>query len=281
MTMGDERMTLTLQSRVRLNDGREMPMFGLGVWQATPDETLFAVNTALQEGYRLVDTAKLYRNEAEVGQAVRQSGVPRDQVWVTTKLWNSDHGYDKTLRAAEASARALDLGPIDLYLIHYPVPELRLESWRALIRLRDEGVVRSIGVSNFTVRHLEQLIADSGVVPAVNQVEFHPFLYQKELLDYCRAQGIQLQAYCPLTQGLRLGHPTVVRVAQHVGRTPAQVLIRWGLQHGVLEIPKSVHAPRIHENAQVFDWELPADAMAALDGLNEDLHTSWDPTREP
>lgn len=274
-------MTLTLDSHVALNDGRRMPNFGLGVWQASPQETLFAVETALKEGYRLVDTAKLYRNEAEVGRAVRDSGLPRDQVWVTTKLWNADHGYDQALRAGEASAEALGLGAIDLYLIHYPVPHKRLDSWRALIALRERGVVRSIGVSNFSVRHLEELIAHSGVVPAVNQVEFHPFLYQQELLRYCEAKGIRLQAYCPLTQGLKLGHPVVVRIAEQLGRTPAQVLIRWGLQHGVLEIPKSVKAHRLHENAQVFGWEIPPDAMAALDALNENLHTSWDPTGEP
>jgi diketogulonate reductase-like aldo/keto reductase len=274
-------MTHDIASRVRLNDGREMPMFGLGVWQATPDDTRFAVETALAEGYRLVDTAKLYRNEADVGQAVRASGMPRDEVFVTTKLWNADHGYDQTLRAADASARRLDLGPIDLYLIHYPVPGVRLESWRALVKLRDDGVARSIGVSNFTVRHLDELIQASGVVPAVNQVEFHPFLFQKALLDYCREKGIQLQAYCPLTQGMRLGHPTIVELAAKYGRTPAQILIRWGLQHGVLEIPKSVKAHRIHENAQVFGWDLAPEDMAVLDGLNEDLHTSWDPTQEP
>lgn len=271
----------SIDARVTLNDGAEMPAFGLGVWQASPEETRFAVGAALAEGYRLVDTAKLYANEADVGRAVRESGLAREEVFVTTKLWNSDHGYEQTLRAAEASAKRLDLGRIDLYLIHYPVPKGRLESWRALVKLRDEGVVASIGVSNFTVRHLEELIAHSGVVPAVNQVEFHPFLYQRELLEYCRAKGIQLQAYCPLTQGLKLDHPLVVAIAEQHGRTPAQVLIRWGLQHGVLEIPKSVKAHRIRENAQVFGWSLAPEAMSALDGLNEDLHTSWDPTGEP
>jgi diketogulonate reductase-like aldo/keto reductase len=272
---------MQIDSRVRLNDGAEMPVFGLGVWQASGSETSFAVKTALAEGYRLVDTAKLYRNEAEVGQAVRDSGIDRAEVFVTTKLWNSDHGYDQALRAGERSAEALDLGVIDLYLIHYPVPGKRLESWRALVELQKRGVARSIGVSNFTVRHLEELIAASGVVPAVNQVEFHPFLFQKELLDYCTAKGIRLQAYCPLTQGQRLDDPTVVAVAEKYGRTPAQVLIRWGLQHQVLEIPKSVKAHRIHENAQVFDWAIAPEDMARLDALNENLHTSWDPTGEP
>lgn len=272
---------MDIQTRVKLLDGAEMPLFGLGVWQASPEEARFAVATALAEGYRLVDTARLYRNEAEVGQAVRDSGLPRDQVFVTTKLWNSDHGYDAAMRAGHESAERLGLGPIDLYLIHYPVPRLRVGSWRALIDLQAQGVVKSIGVSNFTVRHLEELIAETGVVPTVNQVEFHPFLYQQELLAYCEAHGIRLQAYCPLTQGLKLDDPTIVAIAREHGRTPAQVMLRWGLQHGVLEIPKSVKAHRIHENAQVFDWSLSDAAMARLDALNEDLHTSWDPTGEP
>lgn len=272
---------MQIDTRVKLLDGRDMPLFGLGVWQASPAETRFSVGTALQEGYRLVDTAKLYGNEAEVGAAVRESGVPREEVWVTTKLWNADHGYDQALRAAAASHKALGLGPIDLYLIHYPVARKRLDSWRALRHLQEEGLVRSIGVSNFTVRHLEELIADSGVVPTVNQVEFHPFLYQKELLDYCRGKGILLQAYCPLTQGERLDHPAIVSVAKQLDRTPAQIMLRWGLQHGVSEIPKSVKAHRLHENAQLYGWEIPPDAMRVLDGLNENLRTSWDPSREP
>jgi diketogulonate reductase-like aldo/keto reductase len=268
-------------TRTKLNDGHEMPMFGLGVWQASSRETLDAVGKALALGYRLVDTAKLYGNEAEVGRAVRDSGLPRDEVWVTTKLWNADHGYAQALRAGVESQERLGLGPIDLYLIHYPVPRERLDSWRALIELRERGVAKSIGVSNFTVRHLQELIKASGVVPAVNQVEFHPFLYQRELLEFCQDQGILLQAYCPLTQGQRLGHPTIVQLARQYGRTPAQLLIRWGLQHGVAEIPKTVKAHRLQENAGVFDWEIAPADMAVLDGLNEDLHTSWDPTREP
>lgn len=274
-------MDLRIDTRVNLLDGRAMPLFGLGVWRARGEETTAAVAAALGEGYRLVDTARMYGNEAEVGRAVRESGLPREDVWVTTKLWNSDHGYDQAMRAGVASRDALGLGPIDLFLIHYPVAGKRLESWRALRQLQADGVARSIGVSNFTVRHLEELIQASGVVPAVNQVEFHPFLYQRELLAYCRDKGILLQAYCPLTQGERLDHPVIVDVARKLGRTPAQVMIRWGLQHGISEIPKSVKPHRIHENAQLFGWEIPAPEMARLDGLNEDLRTSWDPTGEP
>lgn len=274
-------MTYSLQSRVPLNDGHEMPIFGLGVWQASPEETRFAVAKALEAGYRMIDTAKLYRNEADVGRAIRESGIPREQVFVTTKLWNSDHGYDQALRAAEESNKKLGLDYIDLYLIHYPVRELRRDSWRALVRLQQEGVARSIGVSNYTVRHLEELLGSSEVVPAVNQVEFHPFLYQQALLEFCQGRGIRLEAYCPLTQGRRLDDPTIVRLASQYGKTPAQVMIRWGLQHDVIEIPKSVKEHRIRENADVFDFAIAPADMALLDGLNEDLHTSWDPSSEP
>lgn len=274
-------MALRIDTRVPLNDGRAMPLFGLGVWRTGRGEAPEAVGTALREGYRLVDTARMYGNEAEVGQAVRDCGLPRDDVWVTTKLWNTDHGYDRAMRAGEASRDALGIGPIDLFLIHYPVAGKRLESWRALRQLQADGVARSIGVSNFTVRHLEELIQASGVVPAVNQVEFHPFLFQRGLLDFCKAHGILLQAYCPLTQGERLGHPVITDVAARLGRTPAQVMLRWGLQHGVSEIPKSVKAHRIHENAQLYGWAIPEAEMARLDALNEDLRTSWDPSGEP
>jgi diketogulonate reductase-like aldo/keto reductase len=274
-------MTLSLASRVRLNDGNQMPLFGLGVWQASPEDTRYAVSKALETGYRLIDTAKLYRNEADVGQSVRESGLPREEVFVTTKLWNSDHGYDAALRAAEESNARLGLEYMDLYLIHYPVQKVRHESWRALARIKQDGLARSIGVSNYTVRHLEELMEKSDVVPTVNQVEFHPFLYQKELLDFCRRHDIRLEAYCPLTQGQRLDHPTIAKVAAKYGKTPAQILIRWGLEHEVIEIPKSVKEHRIRENSSVFDFAIAADDMALLDGLNENLHTSWDPSNEP
>ncbi len=275
-------MDLTIASRVRLNDGAEMPRLGLGVGQtAAGRPTRDSVRYALESGYRLIDTAKLYGNEADVGVAVRESGVPREAVFVTTKLWNRDHGFDRALRAFEESDRRLGLGYVDLYLIHWPAPRLRGESWEALVKLKEAGRARSIGVSNYTVGHLEELLASSSVPPSVNQVEFHPFLYQKDLLEFCRGHGIQLEAYSPLTRGHRLGDPRLVEIAEKNRRTPAQVMIRWGLQHGVVVIPKSQRRERIRENANVFDFSLSPKDMAALDGLTQGLHTSWDPTHAP
>jgi methylglyoxal/glyoxal reductase len=268
-------------SRVRLRDGVQMPVLGLGVWK-TPSgrATRDSVDAALRAGYRLIDTAALYGNEADVGQAVRDSGLPREDVFVTTKLWNDDQGYERALVAFEKSQAALGLGGVDLYLIHWPM-EPRLESWRALTKLQREGACRSIGVSNFTVPHLEELREASDVVPSVNQVEFNPFLFQRELLEYCRKHSIQLEAYAPLTRGRRLDDATVRVVAEAHHKTPAQVVLRWGLQHDVVVIPKSVRPERIVENGQLFDFELREDEMNALDRLNENLRTAWDPSKVP
>jgi diketogulonate reductase-like aldo/keto reductase len=268
-----------IRSTVVLQNGIRMPVLGLGVYQTEAGRTTQeAVASALSTGYRLIDTAALYGNEKDVGAAVRASGLPRDEVFITTKLWNKDQGYDTALRAFEESRRALDVDVVDLYLIHWPVSGKRTESWRALVHLLETGKCRNIGVSNYTVRHLEELLAESGVVPAVNQVEFSPFLFQDELLRYCRSHHIQLEAYAPLVRGKRMDHPTIARIAAAHHKTPAQVLIRWGLQHGVVEIPKSTHPDRIVENADVFDLELSPEEMVELDGLDEGFHTSWDPT---
>lgn len=271
-----------LGSRVRLNDGHAMPVLGLGVWQLGPGaSTRDAVRAALGAGYRLFDTAKLYGNERDVGAALRDSGVPREELFVTTKLWNDDQGYESALKAFARSERDLGLGPVDLYLIHWPVTGRRADSWRALRELRDAGRVRSIGVSNYTVRHLMELLATSDIVPAVNQVEFSPFLYQRDLLEYCRDHRIQLEAYAPLTRGAQFRDPTVAAIAAAHGKSPAQVMLRWGLEHGVIEIPKSARPERIRENAAVFDFALTADERARLDALDEAFRTTWDPTSIP
>jgi diketogulonate reductase-like aldo/keto reductase len=272
-------MDLTQTSRAELNNGIEIPVLGLGVYGCPPGRpTQEAVAFALGCGYRHVDTAKIYRNEADVGEAVRASPLPREEVFITTKLWNDDHGYEAALRAFEGSLKTLGLEYIDLYLIHWPVKGLRAESWRALATLLERGRTRAIGVSNYTIRHLEELLAASPIPPAVNQVEFSPFLYQEELLDYCRRHGIQLEAYSPLTKGRRLGDPTLVEVARKHHRTPSQVLIRWALQHGLVVIPKSQRLEHIRENFSVFDFSLSPADMAQLDGLSEDYRTSWDPS---
>jgi methylglyoxal/glyoxal reductase len=276
----------SIASRVRLNQGVEIPWLGLGVFQSEPGPvTRDAVRYALETGYRAVDTAAMYRNEADVGEAVRQSGVPRDEVFVTTKLWHTEHGFESALRAGRASAERLGLGPIDLYLIHWPranSPQDRIDSWRAFTQLQREGVCRAIGVSNYTVRHLEELRAHSDVVPAVDQVEFHPFVYDPKLLEYCERNGILLEAWSPLTRARHLDDPTLQSVAAARHRTPAQVLIRWGLQHGAIELPKSVHRERIRENAQVFDFSLSAAEMTALDALRGGPRVGmWNPADIP
>ncbi|MGI0149245.1 MAG: aldo/keto reductase [Thermoplasmata archaeon] len=275
-------MALSLASRIPLNDGTKVPVLGLGVWQTAPGkETRRAVGYALEIGYRLIDTAKLYGNEGDVGAAVGESGIPREEIVVTTKLWNNDHGYEAALRAFERSRRELGLDYVDLYLIHWPVPRQRHESWKALLRLKEEGLARSIGVSNYTIRHLQELLPASPVPPSVNQVEFHPFLYQRELLEFCRSQGIQLEAYSPLARGRRLDHPVIREIAAQYARSPAQILIRWSLQHGLVVIPKSARPERIRENAAVFDFELKPKDVQRLDALDERSHVAWNPDDLP
>ncbi|HMK92389.1 MAG TPA: aldo/keto reductase [Thermoleophilia bacterium] len=276
-------MALTsISDTVTLNDGVAMPRLGLGVWRAASGhETRQAVLWALETGYRHVDTARIYGNERDVGAALRASAVPRDQVFVTTKLWNRDQGYERAKKALATSLRDLGLDYVDLYLEHWPVEGKRLDSWRALQELRADGYARSIGVSNFQEQHVAELLAAADVVPSVNQVEFTPFLYQRGLLEACRAAGIQVEAYSPLTRGRRLDEPALVEIAARHAKTPAQVLIRWSLQHDLVVIPKSVRLARLRENADVFDFELSPDQMERLDALHEDHREAWDPTDVP
>ena len=275
-------MGLTIQSKVKLNNGVEMPQFGLGVWQIPAGApTRRAVKAALEAGYRLIDTAKFYGNEADVGAAVRESGIPKDEVFITTKLWNTDHGYEAAVEAFEASRKRLGFPTVDLYLIHWPVPGLRRETWRALERNLRERKARAIGVSNYMVPHLEELLASAEVVPAVNQIELSPFLYPRDVVEFCERHRIAVEAYSPLTKGHRLRDPRLVGIAQKYRKSVPQVLIRWGLQHGFVEIPKSAKPEHIRENADVFDFEIRAEDMRVLDSLAEGLHMAWDPTDEP
>ena len=267
---------------LRLNNGVDLPQVGLGVYLAARgEETRAAVSAALALGYRHVDTASAYGNERDVGAAVRDSGLPRAEVFITTKLWNDDQGYDEALAAFDASLARLGLEYLDLYLLHWPVPGKRLASWRALERLLAEGRVRAIGVSNFMPRHLDELLAHAQVVPAVNQIEVSPFLQQRATRAACARHGIVVEAYSPLTRGKRLDHPVVVAVARRLRRSPAQVLLRWGVEHGMVVLPKSVHPRRIAENAALFDFALPPAEMAELDALEEGLVTGWDPRDAP
>ena len=267
---------------VKLNNGVEMPILGLGVYQSPPGRTTqSAVRFALKTGYRGIDTAQIYGNESDVGQAIRDSGIPRDKVFVTTKLWNADQGRDSTVLACESSLKRLGLSYLDLYLIHFPVTETRNDSWKAMEALVESGKCRAVGVSNFMIKHLDELAESSDLVPAVNQVEFHPFLFQKELLEYCERHGIRLEAYSPLARGERLNHPTITAMGRKYSKTSAQIMIRWGLQHQLVEIPKSTREERIRENSQVFDFNLSPEDMLILDGLNQNLRTNWDPTGVP
>lgn len=269
---------MNLESTVELNNGVKMPWVGFGVFLTNPGtEVEESVSAALELGYRHIDTAAYYENEAGVGKSLRASGIPREHVFVTTKVWNTDQGYDKTLKAFDASKKALGLDYVDLYLVHWPVRGLFLDTYRALEKLYKNGEVRAIGVSNFLTHHIEELTRSTEIVPAVNQVEFHPFLLQPDLLEYCKSRGIQLEAWSPLTRGRRLDDPEIRRIAEKHSRTPAQVLIRWDLQHQVVTIPKSVHRERIHENSLVFDFELDDHDMRALDSLDEGSRIGPDP----
>jgi diketogulonate reductase-like aldo/keto reductase len=275
-------VALTLASTTTLRGGVELPLLGLGVYQARPgEETRRAVEAALALGYRHVDTARAYGNERDVAAGIAASGVPRGEVFVTTKLWNSDHGYDATLRACDASLARLGTERVDLYLVHWPVEGLRHDTWRAMERLRADGKARAVGVSNYTVRHLEELLARAKEPPAVNQVELNPFLQQRELVAFCRRHGIVVEAYAPLARARRMDHPVVSGIAARHRVTPARVLVRWGLQRGLVVLPKSVRPERIRENADVHGFELDGEDLAALDGLEEGLRTSWDPTDAP
>jgi diketogulonate reductase-like aldo/keto reductase len=270
-------MTTTSVPSIPLRTGARIPQVGLGVWQAAKGETQEAVKTALRLGYRHVDTARIYGNERDVGEGLRASGVPRDQVFVTTKLWNEDQGYDKALRAFDASLDRLGLEYIDLYLIHWPVAGKREESWRALEHLFSEKRARAIGVSNYLVPHLEELFTHAKVAPAVNQIEVHPFLQARETRAFCTSKGIVVEAYSPLTHGTRLLDPVITEVAKRAQRTNAQVLLRWGIQHGMVVLPKSVREARLKENAAVFDFEIGPDDMRRLDALEDGAATGWDP----
>ena len=270
-----------LEPSVALRDGVRMPVLGLGTAGATGRECVAAVRAALRFGYRLVDTASAYGNEREVGIAVRESGVPREEVFITTKIARGEQGFASTATACERSLGRLGTDYVDLYLIHWPSPRKRLSAWKALERLLSQGKARAIGVSNYMVHHLDELLDESEVAPSVNQIELSPFLRQREVVAYCRRRRVQIEAYSPLTRGRRLNEATVRRIATKYGRSPAQILIRWSLQHGYVAIPMSVRIDRIQENADVWDFTIGPGDMRALDALDQGLHFDWDPTEAP
>jgi len=260
---------MDLTSTVQLYNGVEIPWVGLGVFKSPPGrETEQAVRWALEIGYRHIDTAAYYQNESDVGRALKDSGVPRETVFVTTKVWNNDQGFQNTLKAFDRSRKNLGLDVVDLYLVHWPVEGKFLDTWKALEKIYADGKARAIGVSNFLVHHLESVMKASSIVPAVNQVEFHPFLVQKGLLEFDGRTGVRHEAWSPLTRGRSLDNPLIAGIAAKYKRTPAQVLLRWDLQLGVVTIPKSIHRERILENSRVFDFQLEqadVEKITALD----------------
>ena len=269
---------LNINSRVALSAGNTMPLLGLGVWDAkSGKETYDAVIHALGRGYRHIDTAEMYGNEKDVGSAVINSGIAREEIFITTKLWDSGLGYDHALNAFDVSLKKLNLEYIDLYLIHWPEKGSRQEIWSALERIKKEGRSLSIGVSNFAPKHLNEILINANFTPAVNQIEMSPFLHQQEISSFCKKENIHLTGYCPLARGTRFNNPLLCRVAEETNKTAAQVMIRWAIQNGHTVITKSARPKRIEENADVFDFELREDQIKILDELEEGLRFCPDP----
>lgn len=265
---------------VTLNNGLKMPQLGFGVWRVPDEQATDAVTNAIEVGYRLIDTAMIYRNEVGVGRAIKQSSVPREELFITTKVWNSDHGYDNTLRAFDESLDRLGLDYVDLYLIHWPTPKYDqyVETYKALEKIYRDGRAKAIGVCNFHIEHLERLMNETEVVPVVNQIECHPYLTQVEMKEFCKKHNIYVESYSPLEQGGEvLSDETIVKIAEAHNKTPAQVILRWHLQEGSIVIPKSVTPSRIKENFQVFDFELSEQEMEAIHKLNKNRRRGSDP----
>jgi 2,5-diketo-D-gluconate reductase A len=265
---------------VRLNNGVEMPQLGFGVFQVPPDEVIDPVRTAIESGYRLIDTAAAYQNEEGVGKAIADSGVKRDDLFITTKLWNADQGYDEALRAFDVSVGKLGIDTVDLYLIHWPLPKRDnyVATWKAFEKLYADGRARAIGVSNFTQRHLNRLLEETGIVPAVNQVELHPKLPQEELRAFHASHGIVTEAWSPIGQGKGLlEEPTLKSIADATGKSPAQVVLRWHMQLGNVAIPKSVTPDRIQQNIEIFDFELSDADLGSITALGSGERVGPDP----
>jgi diketogulonate reductase-like aldo/keto reductase len=261
-----------------LNNGLEMPWLGFGVFQIDDGRaTERAVRSALEVGYRSIDTAAVYKNERGVGKAMRDSSIPREDIFLTTKVWNSDQRAKRTLAAFEDSLKQLKTEYVDLYLVHWPVPDHYKETWQVMQDIYQSGRAKAIGVSNFQIHHLEGILRDDQIVPAVNQVEFHPYLVQPDLLAFCQSHQIQLEAWAPLVKGEIVNEVVAQRLASKYRKTPAQVTLRWDLQHGVVTIPKTIRPHRIAENADIFDFELSETEMKELDALDEGRRTGPDP----
>ena len=271
-------MTKSLQGTVTLHNGVKMPYFGLGVYKIEDgNDVINSVKTALKFGYRSIDTAALYENEEGVGQAIKDSGIPREEIFVTTKVWNTDHGYENTLKAFDKSIAKLGLEYVDLYLIHWPGKDKFVDTWRALEKLYREGLVRAIGVSNFKPHHLQTLMEKSEEKPVINQVELHPYFQQKELREFCKEHDIVVEAWSPLARGQVLDDPVLNKIGKKYGKSPAQVTLRWHLQSDIVVIPKSVTPSRIKENADIFDFELTDEEMGQINQIDKNTRFFKDP----
>ncbi|MGV3264311.1 aldo/keto reductase [Cytobacillus oceanisediminis] len=267
-----------ISSTLTLHNGVDMPHFGLGVYKVEEGQQVEdTVKNAINIGYRLIDTAAFYENEEGVGRAIKESGVPREELFITTKVWNTDQGYEQTLDAFDKSLKKLDLEYIDLYLIHWPVKKKYLETWRALEKLYRDGKVRAIGVSNFQIHHLKDIMENSAEKPAVNQVELHPLLSQEELRAFCDEHNIKVEAWSPIARGRVLEDPAIKEIAAGHGKSSAQVILRWHLQNSIIVIPKSVKEERLRENANIFDFELTQEEMRQMNTLNKDQRFGADP----
>ena len=277
-------MSLNINTKIKLNNGVKIPLLGLGTWEITEGETIIdAIRLAISKGYRHIDTARIYGNEKGVGKGLKLSleeqGLTREDIFITTKLWINSFKYERALKAFNRSLNNLGLDYVDLYLLHWPEPPYRQEAWKALESILKEGKARSIGVSNYYQNHLDELLSEADIIPAVNQVEFTPYLYLKELKEYCDNKGIRLEAYSPLTRGKKLKDSKLMDIAKKYNKSSAQILIRWGLQHEVIEIPKSSKEDHIIENSKVFDFTISEDDMALLDKFDEGLYLGiWNPT---
>ena len=267
-----------LQDRITLNNDIKMPGFGFGVFKVEDGKVVIdAVKAALSNGYRMIDTAAVYKNEVGVGQAIKEYDIPREELFVTSKVWNDDQGYESTLQAFDESLEKLELDYLDLYLIHWPVSGKYKDTWRALEKIYSEGKVRAIGVSNFHVHHLEDLLKDAKVKPVVNQIEYHPHLTQVDVYQFCVANNIQMQAWSPLKKGRILEDPVITEIAKKHGKTATQVILRWDIQNNVVTIPKSVNEHRIKENAAIFDFELTEEDVEKISSLNKNDRTGSNP----
>lgn len=271
-------MIKNLQDTLTLSNGVKMPGFGLGVYKVTEEREIdHAVKSAIAAGYRMIDTAAIYQNEEGVGKAIKESGIPREEIFITSKVWNDDQGYESTLQAFETSLKKLDLEYIDLYLIHWAVKGKYVDTWKALETLYKEGKVKAIGVSNFNPHHIEDIKRECEIMPMVNQIELHPYLTQEDVRTYCNENNIRVESWSPLARGRLLDHQVLQEIADQHNKTTAQVILRWNIQHGIITIPKSSKKERIVSNADIFNFELSAEEMKAIDALNKNERTGKDP----